>query len=457
MTQHATQRKLMDQLQPIVGWAMERVGDARNYDLAFKDIFADINTYDREEGKSVRGKLHLLQGIVPKLEQWVQHPPVPLGEADYQNINLIHKVVQIEIARIQPRYDYLSRYSADGSAPYRLMTDEGLLWCQPDLPYNVATVGRQGWAYFQALSSRNREEMQEAYFLAGIDKRPWSETMASNLRSVLSDAVLNHYTTRKRGAFLVAEKSLKSKLRLELENDNYKHNTSAYDEYALANAGFLFFFVEPKGSPLRATRFAQDSSGADEGGAARITLPILTSGLLEQGWIMLSDFAQREFPDIWSKEPPNEEQYKSWLVTRDADKSFPVRIRHFENITFPLAEEEILKLQETEKNSMRRQALMNAMAQARGDGLCTQCYGMDLTCRERLLDNILAGQDIIPGLMTRTLLEVARIEQVNPRLAALLATLTGPRLMQCVFKDLCRPQAMIPNGVSLTADNLELG
>lgn len=457
MTQHPTQRRLMDQFQPIVGWAMDRVGDALHYDQLFKDIFADINTYDREEGKSIQGKLLLLQGIVPKLGQWVQNPPAPLGDADYQNINLIHKVVRMEIDRIQPRCDYLTRYSASGSDPYRLMTDEGLLWLQLDLPYNVAAVKREGWAYFQALSGINRESMQEACLQAGLGKLSWCETMEANLKGALTDAVLNHYTTRKRGNFLVAQKSLKSKLKLELENDNYKHNTSPYDEYALANAGFLFFFVEPKNSPLRATRFAQDSSGADEGGAARITLPLLASGLLEQGWIMLSDFAQREFPDLWSKQAPDEEQHKSWLVTRDADKNFPLRIRHFENVTIPLQEEEILALQETEKNSMRRQALMNAMAQARGDGLCIQCYGTDFKYKERLLDNILAGSDIIPGLTMRTLLEVARIEQVNPRLAASLAALTGTRLMQFVFKDLFRPQAMIPNGVNITIDNLEVG
>jgi hypothetical protein len=447
----------MDQLQPLVGWAMGRVGEAQNYDLAFKDIFADINTYDREAGKSLAGKRQLLLGIVQKLEQWTLHMQVHLQENDYQNINLIHKVVHMERENLQPRYDYLSHYSVSEDAAYQLMTDEGLLWRQPDLPYNVAAVKREGWAYFQALSTMNREGMQEACFQAGIGKSLWSEKMAANLKDALADAVLNHYTTRKRGELLVAQKSLKSKLRLELENDNYKHNTSPYDEYALANAGFLFFFVEPGGSPLRATRFAQDSSGADEGGAARISLPIITSGLLEHGWIMLSDFAQREFPDIWSKEPPNEDQYKSWLVTRDADKSFPVRVRHFENITIPLEVEEISILQEKEKDGMKRQALMNAMGQARGDNQCAQCYGMDFKYKERLLDNILVGQDIIPGLMMRTLLEVARIEQVNPRLASLLAELTGSKLMQFVFKDMLRPQAMIPNGVVITADNLEVG
>jgi len=387
----------------------------------------------------------------------VQNPPVPLGDADYQNINLIHKVVRLEIDRLQPRCDYLTEYSTSGNGPYKLMTDEGLLWLQPDLPYNVAAMKKAGWAYFQALSGINIESMREACFQAGIGKLSWGETMQANLKGALIDAVLNHYTTRTRGEFLVAQKSLKSKLRLELENDNYKHNTSPYDEYALANAGFLFFFVEPRNSPLRATRFAQDSSGADEGGAARITLPIFDSGLLEQGWIMLSDFAQREFPDLSSKQAPEEEQYKSWLVTRDADKNFPVRIRHFENVTIPLDEEEILTLQETEKNAMRRQALMNAMAQARGDGLCVQCYGTDFKYKERLLDNILAGPDIIPGLIMRTMLEVTRIEQVNPRLAASLAALTGVRLMQFVFKDLFRPQAMIPNGVTITGANLEVG
>jgi len=67
MTQHPTQRRLMDQLQPIVGWAMDRVGDALHYDQAFKDIFADINTYDREEGKASRVSSSYCRASSPNL------------------------------------------------------------------------------------------------------------------------------------------------------------------------------------------------------------------------------------------------------------------------------------------------------------------------------------------------------------------------------------------------------
>jgi hypothetical protein len=240
---------------------------------------------------------------------------------------------------------------------------------------------------------------------------------------------------------------------LEKTNPTFKHNTSVYDDIGLANSGFLFFFIESPHAPHRGTRFAQGDDGARP---ARISVPIGESGLLDHGWIMLSDFAQREYPDIMTNDANG--AHTSWLPTRKAEEekkarneAFTHKVKHFEYGLGALTEEH-MEAMSAEPASNRRNAMSVVSPQVSGDRDSKQVYsGPQGTHKvpDRLLQNVLVGPDIIPGLANRAALEVARIAAVNPALAEGFKKLNGDALMLFMLKDLFRPQAMIPNSLNI--------
>lgn len=79
---------------------------------------------------------------------------------------------------------------------------------------------------------------------------------------------------------------IKSRTELLKQNPDAANNSEVYDKHVLANEGFVFFFLEAEGTDFRDTRF----------GEVRIEIPLEDSPLESQGWLMLSDFAQREYP-----------------------------------------------------------------------------------------------------------------------------------------------------------------
>ena len=221
----------------------------------------------------------------------------------------------------------------------------------------------------------------------------------------------------------------------------------------MANSGFLFFFIESPNAPHRGTRFAQGDDGAKP---ARISVPIGESGLLDHGWIMLSDFAQREYPDIMTNDA--KDAHTSWLPTRKAEEekkpkneAFTHKVKHFEYGLGELTEEH-LEAMSAEPDSGRRNAMSVVSPQVSGDKNSMQVYsGPKCTHKvpDRLLQNVLVGPDIIPGLANRAALEVARIAAANPALAEGFKKLNGDALMLFMLKDLFRPQAMIPNSLDI--------
>ncbi|MYR93374.1 hypothetical protein GA0115243_102533 [Streptomyces sp. ScaeMP-e83] len=108
-----------------------------------------------------------------------------------------------------------------------------------------------------------------------------------------------------------------------------------------------------------------------------------------------------------------------------------------------------------EQDAERRGQIMFVMAQVAADQHSAMTYGTPgpeaKAYSERLRSNTLMGRDIVPGLVERAVLEIQRLSDTNPQLAAALKAMSGADLMQYLLKDLLRPQAMLPNSVDLSA------
>jgi hypothetical protein len=393
--------------------------------------------------------------MIADLENWILAHGANLPETEIENFQKLSKVVRTERVIVNhqaERLDWLERFPAEDGAPYKQMTDEGMLWSHPEYEHRTEAIGHTGIAYFNELSVRNRASMADETKANRLQDSVWFNDFVNRAEQVLSGSVLNHYTTSFRAQTMVGG-GMKSKTMLEKTTQNFKHNTSVYDDIGLANSGFLFFFIESPNAPHRGTRFALGDEGARP---ARISVPIGESGLLNHGWIMLSDFAQREYPDIMTKE--TNDAHTSWLPTRKADeekkpknKDFTHKVKHFEYGLGALTEEH-MEAMSAEQDSNRRNAMSVVSPQASGDRDSMQVYSGPQGTRkvpDRLLQNVLVGPDIIPGLANRAALEVARIAVVNPTLAEGLKVLDGDQLMLFMLKDLFRPQAMIPNSLNI--------
>jgi hypothetical protein len=178
---------------------------------------------------------------------------------------------------------------------------------------------------------------------------------------------------------------------------------------------------------------------------------------------MLSDFAQREYPDIQTNEAGD--RHTSWLPTRASEQKakpenaqMTEQVRHFEPGISPLADEDLDIMMDESVPSPQRQATSAVAPQVRGDAQSKQVYtgpGGRHEVPDRMLNNILVGGDIIPGLAMRAALEVSRMSKVNPTLAESFKALDGAALMKFMLKDLFRPQAMIPNSVAIREEHVQ--
>ncbi|ASS76683.1 hypothetical protein CIG75_18045 [Tumebacillus algifaecis] len=473
-------KKLMHQLDPYIGWAMDKIASKDGvteerprgtgllqFDAQFQLLFQKINEYDRS--KDGRPSVHqaMIEEITTLLNKWSAANKDKLSKHD-QSVIIEIQLILIEEWRTNfNQADRLDRYTKDQEAPYKLMTDEGALWSDEQLEYSTSKVGKTGFEYFQHLSTMNRASMAKEM---PDDRAPdWAASVKDKVVTALNDAVLNHYTTSARADALEQDGALKAKTLLQKDNPTYKHNTSAYDEHALANHGFTFFFIESPDAGMRQTRFGkeeeQQRSGASsaQGDSAQISLGLKDSGLLDKGWLMLSDFAQREYPDLMTE--PGKASLTSWLPTRahEALKTkpgFTEKVRSFQTgrMTDDQFDESITAGAKTTDRE-KRQVQVMARQQAYQDQGSHQVYGgggdRQVTAEDRIYHNLLVGPDIIPGLAERTVLEIARIQRVNPELADKLIQLDGPELLKFMFKDLFRPQAMIPNAVDIKPGNIK--
>lgn len=354
----------------------------------------------------------------------------------------IRKILQEEFSITARQANRLNKFTRSDEAPYEQMTTEGLLWQMPEFEHSVKMIKEEGGkAYFEELSGMNRNFIQQEINQIELQSQDWFVPFVTEAENMLKSAVVNHYTTSIRAQAMLKD-GMKSKMLLERDLPSFKHNTSRFDDYGLANSGFLFFFIESPSAPLRGTRFA---SGDEGGEPARISIPIQESGLLTKGWLMLSDFAQREYPDIMADTDPGE--FTSELPTRKQEESRKkIPVRHFHLGEGEIKMDDFSKFQESDM----RQAFSVVALMVRGDKNSEQQYsslhnGKKLNIPDRLFNNILVGPDIIPGLARRAALEVARIKFVNPAVGDKMGQLRGDALMLLILKDLFRPQAMIPN------------
>jgi hypothetical protein len=176
--------------------------------------------------------------------------------------------------------------------PYRTMTDRGHLWKRaraahgPQAPEGRAFIGEQ--------SQRNMTAMTAEIGHPG----DWHRAMFRELHTALSRMVLHHYTNHHHIERMYHDYPhnavLKSKDRLAEDHPGFafRHNTSPEDETDLGNTGFVFFFLARPHEPFRPTRFSEG------GHPARLTVPMDT--LVRDGWVMLNDFLEQEYPTLRS-------------------------------------------------------------------------------------------------------------------------------------------------------------
>ncbi|MYU50615.1 MULTISPECIES: hypothetical protein [Streptomyces] len=311
-------------------------------------------------------------------------------------LKALREIVEQETQAVSDRFIDLADLTSRSDGPYEMMTREGLLWRDPEFEHRTAALQKSGRAYFEELSRMNLQSMEREnasrrekgrFSLFQKTAEPsWMADTRAKLTTALGNSVLHHYTTVDRAAAMVDDRAMRSRTSLELEGRGNRHLTEPRDETALANDAFVFFFIEAPSSPLWDIRFA----GGGE--PARISLKIKESGLLQRGWVMLGDFARRDYPALLT-----ESMQEYHAPTGGVAHRYPDRVHQ----------------------------------------------------------NVLVGADIVPGLAERAVLEIARLEQAGQPLAARLKKMSGDELMTFLLTDLLHPQAMLPNSVPVSRKHVE--
>ncbi|WP_399098882.1 DUF4157 domain-containing protein [Streptomyces sp. 11x1] len=326
------------------------------------------------------------------------------------------------------------------AAPYKAMTDRGTMWKDPQFAQSTVNFDMSGFGYVREMSELNRAELTKE--IGGASARAWVKDVRAKLENELNSSVLAHYTQQERAdAMLASEKKLKPKSEL----GDAENNTMNVDELVLGNDGFVFFYIEPRGKTDRAPRFGE------------IRLELGIDRLVSEGWIMLSDFVQRDYPKLVAPaNRPDLPEHKAKSGQRElAQKQAAYKpVREFKRgevegealMGMATAFSHIQDPEEQQAHMFARQLALTVP----GDQMV---YGpeKELKRPELLHKNILVGSDIIPGLVERTLVEIIRFEQANPPLAQRLKAMSGAELMDFLLRDLLRPQAMLPNSVDISS------
>ncbi|MFF0428613.1 DUF4157 domain-containing protein [Streptomyces sp. NPDC004520] len=338
-------------------------------------------------------------------------------------------------------------FPAEARAPFEAMTARGLLWNEETWADSAVAFAMNGPSYFRELSEMNRAGMANEINTRG--RKDWVSGVEQSLTAALRQSVLCHYTKDEARADLLSQANqIKSKTELLKDDPDAANNSEGYDAHVLANEGFVFFFLEAPGSEFRDTRF----------GKVRFEIPLADSPLESQGWLMLSDFAQREYPVIRA-DPAEPTDFKSELPTRmdKMPERFSRPVRNFDrgmNKTDLDMMELVMQAKAQETDPERANLLPVVKSEVAADEFSTMTYGAghrkEKEYKERIRSNTLRGSDIIPGLVDRAVLEIMRMEDANPALANRLKSMSGAELMKFLLKDLLRPQAMLPNSVDLS-------
>lgn len=333
---------------------------------------------------------------------------------------------------------------------YERMTTKGLLWNHEWYEHNTKRLGVTGKAYFEKLSGLNIESLNKGKRQAKATSTTWFKDKVTEIETLLNDTVVSHYTTSVKARAMLEAGEMKSQNRLAIDNPDIPHNTESFDEQGLANTDFLFFFIEAPGTPLRPTRFA----GGD-GTPSRISIPIRESGLLSHGWVMITDLAQREYPTI--KTTADSTEFTSALPTRLAQMGpqYTKKVRNFQLGEFdPM---KTMGLSSPIEGSDEVFRFITGLVLS--DRNSRQIYHGDdepkIEIPEKIYNNILVGNDIIPGMANKVALEIHRINYVNPVLGRHFIGLSGDSLNRFIFHDLFRPQAMIPNSMIIKREYID--
>lgn len=418
------------------------------------EIRRTIADYDRDPK---RDPMHCMQQVVGLLLAVSSAEENLEGKPDRETASARHfltaarTALKAENDRVTEQIGRDADFPAEARAPFEAMTANGLLWNEEDWADSAVAFAMSGPSYFRELSEMNRAGMANEITSRG--RKDWVSGVEQALGTALRQSVLIHYTKdAERAQQLQTAGRIKSKTELLKADPDAPNNSEGYDKHVLANEGFVFFFLEAPGSEFRDTRF----------GKARFEIPLADSPLESQGWLMLSDFAQREYPTINAK-PNDPSATKSELATRPekmpAEFSLPVRNFDLGAGKADVDLMEILELSKQYPDPERGAQLMYSKTQAAADEHSTMTYGSGdrkKEYKERLRSNTLKGRDIVPGLVDRAVLEIMRLEEVNPALAERLKSMSSTELMRFLLKDLLRPQAMLPNSVDLSNATLRL-
>ncbi|MFW6695765.1 DUF4157 domain-containing protein [Streptomyces sp. MAR4 CNX-425] len=423
-------------------------------DPTVQAVRRDIEAYDKDPK---RDPVHCL-GEVARLTMAVSDAEDVIGDRPETEVRAVREFLTAANEALTAEKNLLTEQMLRDDAfpdpargPFDAMTGRGMLWTEETWADSATAFGMSGPSYFRELSELNRHGM--AREITGRGTPNWVDGLKSSLETALQQSVLCHYTSKELARLVEQEGRLKSKTDLLKENPQAPNNSEAYDTHVLANEGFVFFYLEEPGSDFRRSRFGGDDTGVPE---ARIELRLAESSLRTEGWLMLSDFAQREYPTIRA-DPQQPDQTASKLPTRvdEIPAAFTLPVRSFD-LGAGRADVDVEKAEvrrDDETDSERRSLILTVMGQAAADPFSTMTYGGGAGApeyKEPLRSNTLLGPDIVPGLADRAVLEIMRLEEVNPALATRLKAMGGPELMRYLLKDLLRPQAMLPGTVDLS-------
>lgn len=394
-----------------------------------------VLAYDRS---TVRDPTHCMTELAN-----IQMLALPMREGalpgDLRYLEQVLAAVRAEMDVVGKQVDRDGRMPEAAAAPYKAMTDRGTMWKDPQFAQSTVNFRMSGFGYVREMSELNRAELTKE--IGGAGGKAWVKDVRAKLENELNNSVLAHYTQQERAdAMLASEKKLKPKSEL----GDAENNTMNVDELVLGNDGFVFFYIEPRGKTDRAPRFGE------------IRLEVGIDRLVSEGWIMLSDFIQRDYPKLIA--PANrpdlpEHKAKSGQHERAKEQAGYQPVREFKRgeiegdalMGMVTAFSDIQNAEEQQAHMLARQLALTVP----GDEMV---YGPEKEIKrpELLHKNILAGSDILPGLVERAIVEIIRFEQANPPLAQRLKAMSGAELMDFLLRDLLRPQAMLPNSVDIS-------
>lgn len=376
----------------------------------------------------------------------------------------VKQAVEKELAQVDAEIDYLTKLLNRPDGAYDLMTERGIIWSYGNTGRSTTETGLTGRKYFAHLSQQNVDQLRAENDMYG---HKWIASLRPALiGSLLNDFVVSHYTEAGKVENL-KKTGFKTRAGMTLEDTTITHNTQPFDDHALANTAFVFFFIEDKATNNRGTRF----------GNRRITYGLEESTLLSDGWVMLADLNNRRLPTLVANKDNDLESASSPTGEQELEnKGYTSIIRRLARPTGMPA----LPPPPPGLTKERRQAYSEAAMAIESDRVRNRTggeetsklqYGVTKTMEkvgsrqrpnytavlehpELLHQNVLVGADIVTGLVERLLADIARIMSVSPAVGDKLAHRSPKELIQYLLNDVVRLQVMVPHPPPVTDDRI---